>query len=143
LSQFVGVRRAVVRAAGPAPSGADAIAFVVNNRQPKASGATMDEHEFETDGTQDAPSGGAPAGFHETADTADTADYAVTTDTAAFYVDYEHSGDRRVDDALDRLARLPDTPLPGHAEVYDTVHTELRAILADQPGQPAGAQGPR
>jgi hypothetical protein len=45
-----------------------------------------------------------------------------------------------VDDALDRLARLPDTPLPGHADVYDAVHTELRAILSEQP---AGAQGQR
>ncbi|MEY9933864.1 hypothetical protein ABH926_008526 [Catenulispora sp. GP43] len=90
----------------------------------------MDETgEFETDRRQDGPLGGAPAAaFHETADTAD------------FQVDYEHSGDRRVDDALDRLARLPDTPLPSHADVYDTVHTELRAILSEQP---AGAQGPR
>ena len=75
------------------------------------------------------PSDGLPAAaLQETAETAD------------FRVDYEHSGDRRVDDALDRLARLPGTPLPGHADVYDAVHTELRAILSEQP---AGAQGPR
>jgi hypothetical protein len=98
----------------------------VNNRQPKASGATMDE--YETDGPQDGEAGAPAAAFHETADTAD------------FQVDYEHSGDRRVDDALDRLAGLPGTPLPGHADVYDAVHTELRAILSEQP---AGAQGPR
>ncbi|ACU74291.1 hypothetical protein Caci_5432 [Catenulispora acidiphila DSM 44928] len=85
--------------------------------------------EFETDGHQDEQSGGVPASaFHEDSETVD------------FHVDYEHSGDRRVDDALDRLARLPDTPLPGHADVYDAVHTELRAILSEQP---AGAQGPR
>ena len=84
--------------------------------------------EFETDGRQDGPSDGVPpmGAFHETSETVD------------FQVDYEHSGDRRVDDALDRLARLPGTPLPGHADVYDTVHTELRAILSEQP---AGAQG--
>jgi hypothetical protein len=109
---------------------------VVNNRQPKASGASVDEMgetgemgEFETDGHQDEPSGGQPAVvFHETPETVD------------FQVDYEHSGDRHVDDALDRLARLPGTPLIGHADVYDAVHTELRAILSEQP---AGAQGPR
>jgi hypothetical protein len=103
----------------------------VNNRQPKASGATMfDRDEFETDGhPADGESGAQPvAGFHETADVLD------------FQVDYEHSGDRRVDDALDRLARLPGTPLPGHAGVYDGIHDDLRAILAEQP---AGAQGPR
>ena len=76
----------------------------------------------------DSPGGAPETAFHE------------TSETAGFQVDYEHSGDRRVDDALDRLARLPDTPLPGHADVYDTVHTELRAILSEQP---AGAQGPR
>ena len=76
--------------------------------------------EYETDGPQDAP---AFPGDSETVD---------------FRVDYDHSGDRRVDDALDRLASLPDTPLPGHADVYDAVHTELRAILSEQP---AGAQG--
>ena len=85
--------------------------------------------EFEADGHQDGQSGGAPAaGLHDTAETAD------------FPVDYEHSGDRRVDDALDRLSGLPGTPLPGHADVYDAVHTELRAILSEQS---AGAQGPR
>ena len=84
--------------------------------------------EFETDGHQDGSSGGPQAVvFHETSETVD------------FQVDYEHSGDRRVDDALDRLARLPDTPLTGHADVYDAVHTELRAILSEQPA----AQGPR
>ncbi|MEY9893906.1 hypothetical protein ABIA35_007443 [Catenulispora sp. MAP12-49] len=104
----------------------------MNNRQPKASGASMDHNdsgEFDAGVAQDDLSAGGPAAaFHETADTAD------------FPVDYEHSGDRRVDDALDRLAGLPDTPLPGHADVYDAVHTELRAILSEQP---AGAQGPR
>lgn len=86
--------------------------------------------EFETDGQQDGSPDGVspPAAFDETSDEAD------------FAVDYEHSGDRRVDDALDRLARLPGTPLPGHADVYDAVHTELRAILSEQP---AGAQGQR
>lgn len=91
----------------------------------------MDEmDEFETDGRQDQPSDGVPP----------TAAFDQTSDPADFPVDYEHSGDRRVDDALDRLARLPDTPLPGHADVYDAVHTELRAILSEQP---AGAQGQR
>jgi hypothetical protein len=100
----------------------------VSNRQPKASGATMEE--FETDGRQDGSSdGGSP-----------TAAFGEAPEAVDFHVDYEHSGDRRVDDALDRLARLPDTPLPGHADVYDAVHTELRAILSEQP---AGAQGQR
>jgi|GEM_PF-3479609 len=86
--------------------------------------------EFETDGQQDQPSDGvSPA-----------AAFDGTSGEVDFSVDYEHSGDRRVDDALDRLARLPDTPLPGHADVYDAVHTELRAILSEQP---AGAQGQR
>ena len=58
---------------------------------------------------------------------------------APFLVDFEHSGHRPVDDVLDRLTRLPDTELPGHADVYDAIHNDLRAILADQP---AGAQGP-
>jgi hypothetical protein len=79
-----------------------------------------DSDEFETDFSTDASQDGA--------------------ETADFSVDYEHSCDRRVDDALDRLARLPGTPLPGHADVYDAVHTELRAILSEQP---AGAQGQR
>lgn len=86
---------------------------------------------FETDVRQDGPSEGAPTAAAAFAESAEPVD---------FPVDYEHSGDRRVDDALDRLARLPDTPLPGHADVYDAVHTELRAILSEQP---AGAQGPR
>jgi hypothetical protein len=86
--------------------------------------------EFETDGHPvDGGSGAqSAAGFPEAAEAFD------------FPVDYEHSGHRGVDDALDRLAALPDTPLPGHADVYDAVHTDLRAILAEQP---AGAQGPR
>jgi hypothetical protein len=54
-------------------------------------------------------------------------------------VDFEHSGHRPVDDVLDRLTRLPGTPLTGHADVYDAIHSDLRAILAEQP---AGAQGP-
>ena len=88
-----------------------------------------DSGEFDADTAQDDLSAGAPASaLHETAEDFD------------FPVDYDHSGDRRFDDALDRLARLPDTPLPGHAEVYDTIHTELRAILSEQP---VGAQGPR
>lgn len=51
-------------------------------------------------------------------------------------VDFEHSGHRRVDDVLDRLARLPETPLARHADVYDAIHNDLRAVLAE----PAGAQ---
>ncbi|MBS2531777.1 hypothetical protein KGQ20_03215 [Catenulispora sp. NF23] len=98
----------------------------MNNRQPKASGATMDE--FETDGRPEGEAGTPATAFQDGAEPAD------------FHVDYEHSGDRRVDDALDRLAALPGTPLPEHADVYDAVHTELRAILSEQP---AGAQGPR
>ena len=119
-----------------------AIAFAVNNRQPKASGATMDE--YETDGLD----GGVLAGLRR--DPGDSRDevpgeepsvpFYETAEPLDFQVDYEHSGDRRVDDALDRLAGLPGTPLPGHADVYDAVHTELRAILSEQP---AGAQGPR
>lgn len=97
--------------------------------------------EFETGG----PDGGVLAGLlrdpqEEAAGDAPAAAFPELSEPLDFPVDYEHSGDRRVDDALDRLARLPDTPLPGHAEVYDAVHTELRAILSEQP---AGAQGPR
>ena len=54
-------------------------------------------------------------------------------------VDFEHSGHRPVDDVLDRLTRLPDTPLAGHAAVYDAIHDDLRAILSEQP---AGGAGP-
>ena len=92
------------------------------------------ETDFSTDASQDGPSQDGPSRYAETVETIETAE------TIDFPVDYEHSGDRRVDDALDRLARLSDTPLPGHADVYDAVHTELRAILSEQP---AGAQGPR
>jgi hypothetical protein len=46
-------------------------------------------------------------------------------------VDFEHSGHRRVDDVLDRLTRLPDTPLAVHADVYDAIHNDLRAILSE------------
>jgi hypothetical protein len=107
----------------------------VNNRQPKASGATMDE--FETDGhPADGEAGVLPvAGFHETS--------YETSGTADFPVDYDHTGHRRVDDALDRLALLPDTPLSGHADVYDAVHNDLRAVLAEQPAGAQGAQGAR
>lgn len=117
---------------------------MVNNRQPKASGASVDEMGEQP--AQADPAGSAhPGSAHpDSADLAGSADQAgpadQDSDTAGFLVDYEHSGDRRVDDALDLLARLPDTPLPGHADVYDAVHTELRAILSEQP---AGAQGPR
>jgi len=52
-------------------------------------------------------------------------------------VDFEHSGHRQVDDVLDRLTRLPDTPLAIHADVYDAIHNDLRAILAEPA---AGAQ---
>ncbi|MFL6116670.1 MAG: hypothetical protein ACJ786_35740 [Catenulispora sp.] len=45
-------------------------------------------------------------------------------------VDFEHSGHRHVDDILDRLTRLPDTPLAAHADVYDAIHNDLRAILS-------------
>lgn len=97
--------------------------------------------EFTTDG----PEGGVLAGLlgdprDEAAPDAPAVAFHETPEPLDFPVDYEHSGDRRVDDALDRLARLPDTPLPGHADVYDAVHTELRAILSEQP---AGSQGPR
>lgn len=97
--------------------------------------------EFTTDG----PEGGVLAGLlgdprDEAAPDAPAVAFHETPEPLDFQVDYEHSGDRRVDDALDRLARLPDTPLPGHADVYDAVHTELRAILSEQP---AGSQGPR
>lgn len=84
--------------------------------------------EYETDGPQDALADGVPP----------TAAFPGASETVDFRLDYEHSGDRRVDDALDLLARLPGTPLPGHADVYDAVHTELRAILSEQP---AGEQG--
>ena len=58
-----------------------------------------------------------------------------------FQVDFEQSGHPRVDQVLDRLTRLPDTPLPIHADVYDTIHTDLRGILAEQSGP--GAEGQR
>jgi hypothetical protein len=65
----------------------------------------------------------------------------------AFEVDFEQSGHVQVDDALERLAELPDLPLSGHADVYDDVHQRLRAVLAEQPGaagpNPPGAQAPR
>jgi len=51
-------------------------------------------------------------------------------------VDFEHSGHRPVDDVLDRLALLPETPLAQHADVYDAIHNDLRAILAEQPAGP-------
>ena len=94
------------------------------------------------DATPDASmSVSADASPDEPSDTAlRQAAFHAASETVDFHVDYEHSGDRRVDDALDRLARLPDTPLSGHADVYDTVHTELRAILSEQP---AGTQGQR
>lgn len=57
-----------------------------------------------------------------------------------FQVDFEQSGHDQVDAALDRLLELPGEPLAGHAEVYDDIHTRLRAILAEQP---AGADGAR
>ena len=95
--------------------------------------------EFTTDG----PEGGVLAGLlgdprdeAETAQDTPVVGFHETSEPLDFQVDYEHSGDRRVDDALDRLAGLPDTPLPGHAEVYDAVHTELRAILSEQPAGP-------
>jgi len=96
--------------------------------------------EFTTDG----PEGGVLAGLLGDPREAARAEEPVvpfheTSETVDFQVDYEHSGDRRVDDALDRLAGLPGTPLAGHADVYDAVHTELRAILSEQPA----AQGPR
>ena len=86
--------------------------------------------EFETDHPRD----GEPDGFGTTAV---DAGIDLDVDAAGFQVDFEHSGHPRVDDVLDRLTRLPDTALPGHADVYDTIHGDLRAILADQP---AGAQ---
>jgi len=51
-------------------------------------------------------------------------------------VDFEHSGHRPVDDVLDRLTLLPETPLAQHADVYDAIHNDLRAILAEQPAGP-------
>lgn len=63
------------------------------------------------------------------------------TEEFHFQVDFEHSGHRPVDDVLDRLTRLPDTALPTHADVYDAIHNDLRAILAEQPAGPGGAGG--
>ncbi|GAA1999663.1 hypothetical protein [Catenulispora subtropica] len=57
-------------------------------------------------------------------------------------VDFEHSGHRPVDDVLDRLTGLPGTALAGHAEVYDAIHNDLRAILAEQPAGGQGSGGP-
>ncbi|GAA2059164.1 hypothetical protein GCM10009839_81650 [Catenulispora yoronensis] len=59
-----------------------------------------------------------------------------------FEVDFEHSGHRPVDDVLDRLTRLPETELAVHADVYDAIHNDLRAILAEQPAGPGGQGGP-
>lgn len=63
------------------------------------------------------------------------------TEEFQFQVDFEHSGHRPVDDVLDRLTRLPDTALPGHADVYDAIHNDLRAILAEQSAGGAGGVG--
>ncbi|MFF5259429.1 hypothetical protein ACFY4C_10835 [Actinomadura viridis] len=58
----------------------------------------------------------------------------------------EPTGDRRVDDALARLAGLEGVPVSGHVEVFEEVHRRLQELLTsadqDDPGPPA-APGPR
>ncbi|MDO9380196.1 MAG: hypothetical protein Q7T56_15220 [Nocardioidaceae bacterium] len=47
------------------------------------------------------------------------------------------TGDARVDAVLESLQQLADLPVDAHAEVYDQIHGQLRAVLTQ-----AGDQGP-
>ncbi|MFY0406007.1 hypothetical protein [Solicola sp. PLA-1-18] len=49
----------------------------------------------------------------------------------------ESTGDPRVDAVLESLQQLADLPVDAHAQVYDQIHGELRAVLTH-----AGDEGP-
>lgn len=43
----------------------------------------------------------------------------------------DHTGEPRVDDALDRLTDLAELPVTEHADVFEDVHRRLHSALTD------------